>query len=73
MNKKIYQSLYDYVSNEYTQLTKEELKNIILEVLFAVYSDKNITLKHYKKMITEALAELTETHDSEIYLQIADA
>ena len=68
-----YQSLYDYVGDNYEQLTKEELKRIIQEVLFSVYSDKGMTKKQYKRIIAGALFELQDRWGLDIYLQLEDA
>ena len=68
-----YQSLYDYVGDNYEQLSKEELKRIIQEVLYAVYSDIGMTKKQYKRIIAGALFELQDRWDLDIYLQLDDA
>ena len=71
MNK--FKSLYDFVANNYGQLSKEELKNIILEVLFFTYSDLDITKKQYQRIIAGALFELQDRHNLDIYLHLEDA
>lgn len=30
-------ALYDYIANKYNQLTKEELRDLLLEYIYAVY------------------------------------
>ena len=51
-------SLYDYISNNYYNLTKEELKEIIKEIDYAIYKNygEEITIK----IENEALDEIAQ-------------
>ena len=32
-----YESVYDFIANNYSKFTKDELKDILLEIIYAIY------------------------------------
>lgn len=47
---------YDYICNEYYNMSKEELKDIIKELLYAVYD--NMTEAEHNKILEDTAIEL---------------
>ena len=44
---------YDYISNYYNNYTKEELKDIILELLYGIYTNDTDYMQTYSNIVEE--------------------
>lgn len=49
---------YDFICNEYYKMSKDELKNIIKELLYVIYSECNE--KEHDEMLKNVADELNE-------------
>ena len=49
---------YDYISNNYFEMSKDELKDIVKELLYAVYD--NVTEEEHDKILMDAATELED-------------
>ena len=61
----MYKSLYDYVAQNYYKMSRQELKEIILEVLFSFSSDRDMTDKKYIRIVKEALEEVNAQREED--------
>ena len=52
---------YDYICNNYYKFNKEELKDIIKELLYAVYD--NMTEKEHNDIMSKVAEELKEAYE----------
>ena len=44
---------YEYISNYYNNYTKEELKNIILELLYGIFTNDTDYMQTYENIVEE--------------------
>lgn len=51
---------YDFICNNYYKMSKEELKDVAKELLFAVHD--NVTKDEHNKILDDAATELEETY-----------
>jgi helix-turn-helix protein len=51
---------YDYICNNYHKMSKEELKDIAKELLYAVYD--NVTKAEHNEILEDVANELEETY-----------
>lgn len=49
---------YDYICNNYHEMSKDELKDIVKELLYAVYS--NVTKVEHDEILMDAATELED-------------
>lgn len=52
---------YDYICNNYYKFSKEELKDIVKELLYAVYD--NMTEKEHNDIMSKVAEELKEAYE----------
>lgn len=52
---------YDYICNNYYKFSKEELKDIIKELLYTVYD--NMTEKEHNDIMSKVAEELKEAYE----------
>lgn len=52
---------YDFICNNYYKMSKEELKDIVKELLFAVY-DNVINTAEYNKIMNDVATELEDSY-----------
>lgn len=57
--------VYDYIANNYYKMTKEELKMVLLEALYAIYycSSRDYEPVYYQSMYEELNDRLIEYED----------
>lgn len=58
MNKGANTSLYDYVATNYYKMSKEELKELILNLDYAIYD--NLNRKEYLNLENQAIEDTIE-------------
>ena len=49
---------YDYIANNYYKMSKEELKDVVKELLYSVHT--NTTESEHNKILKDVAEELTE-------------
>ena len=49
---------YDYISNNYFEMSKDELKDIVKELLYAVYD--NVTEEEHDEILMDVATELED-------------
>jgi 20S proteasome alpha/beta subunit len=54
---------YDFICNNYHKMSKDELKDIAKELLYAVYD--NVTEKEHNKILDDVATELEDTYTEE--------
>lgn len=52
---------YDFICNNYYKMSKEELKDIVKELLYAVHD--NTDKVEHNKILDDVAMELAETHE----------
>ena len=52
---------YDFIANNYYKMSKEELRDITKELLYAVYD--NMTEAEHNKILNDVAAELEDNYD----------
>lgn len=55
---------YDYIANNYYKMSKEELKDIAKELLYAIHT--NTTEKEHNKILSDVAEELAEQNEIEL-------
>lgn len=54
---------YDYICNHYYEMSKEELKNIVKELLYAVHD--NMTKAEHNKILDDVATELEDFYQED--------
>lgn len=54
---------YDYICNNYHEMSKEELKNIVKELLYAVYD--NVTDAEHDEILMDTATELEDFYSED--------
>lgn len=58
--------LYDYISNNYWKMSKEHLRDLILEITYMIYFDYEYSINEDKKVLSNHIVEsLKENRDWE--------
>ena len=52
---------YDFVANNYYKYSKEELKDVVKELLYAIHT--NTTKDEHDKILNDVAEELTDQND----------
>lgn len=52
---------YDYIANNYYNLSKEELRDVVKELLYSIHT--NTTKEEYNKILKDAAEELAEQYE----------
>ena len=59
-------NLYDYISNNYWKMSKEHLRDLILEITYMIYFDYEYSINGDKKLLSNHIVEcLKENRDWE--------
>lgn len=54
-------SAYDFICNNYYKMSKEELKNITKELLYAIHD--NVSKEEHDKILNDVADELADTYE----------
>lgn len=54
-------SAYDFICNNYYNMSKEELKNITKELLYAIHT--NVSTEEHNKILNDVADELIDTYE----------
>lgn len=58
--------LYDYISNNYWKMSKEHLRDLILEIIYMIYFDYEYSIDVDRQLLNEHIVEsLKENRDWE--------
>lgn len=52
---------YDFICNNYYKMSKEELKNITKELLYAIHT--NVSIEEHNKILNDVADELIDTYE----------
>ena len=52
---------YDFICNNYYKMSKEELKDVVKELLYAIHS--NVNESEHNKMLDDVATELAESYE----------
>lgn len=52
---------YDFICNNYYKMSKDELKNVAKELLYAIHS--NVTKEEHDKILNDVADELADTYE----------
>lgn len=52
---------YDFIANNYYKYNKEELKDVVKELLYAIYT--NVTKDEHDKILNDVAEELADQND----------
>ena len=55
------ESAYDFIANNYYNMDKEELRDIVKELLYAIHT--NMTKAEHDKILKDTAIELMEQYD----------